>query len=299
MNHCNHRIAVFLATLFLFTLPACTGPADSAELTLTAAQSALKDATEIRRRDQLPHSRTTRGSRHIAAVWLAGPTDRYPHGVLGDELEASRLVADTANGRQLTMDLPTYRVFEDLMPRLVDLDADGEDEILVVESDVARGASLAVYGVEGQHLVKIAATPFLGIPNRWLNPLGVGDFDGDGRLDIALVATPHIGGRLRLYQFNKEGLSPFAEYKGVSTHRIGSTELGLGQVVPARPRDRLLVPDQSRRKLMLLEWTPDGWRTIAGIHLPAALASSLRPLGRRQWQFRLADESLYNLRLTD
>jgi len=61
------------------------------------------------------------------------------------------------------------------------------------------------------------------LPNRWLNPLGVGDFDGDGRLDIALVATPHIGGRLRLYRYQPGRLTLFAERSGVSTHRIGST----------------------------------------------------------------------------
>ncbi|HSO19580.1 MAG TPA: VCBS repeat-containing protein, partial [Desulfosarcina sp.] len=238
-----------------------------------------------------------RGKRNITAIWLAAPTDRYRHGVLGDELEASRLVAETADGRRLTVDLPADRVVEDLEPRLADMDADGRDEILVVESHIAAGASLAVYGLIGWRLEKISATPFLGLPNRWLNPLGVGDFDGDNRMDIALVATPHIGGRLRIYRYQPDQLVLLAEYPGVSTHRIGSTQLGLGTVVAGPSRDRMLVPDQTRRTLMLLEWGSDGWRTVSRVDLPGVLDSSLRPLTDHRWQFRLENGQSGELRL--
>lgn len=268
-----------------------------AKLALTLVPAASSNAEPIQRPDQLPHSRVARGRGDIAAAWLAASTNRYRHGVLGDELEASRLVVETTEGRRLVVDLPEERVFEDLEPRLADMDADGRDEILVVESHTAAGASLAVYGQAGGRLGKLSATAFLGLPNRWLNPLGVGDFDGDGQLDIALVATPHIGGRLRLYRYQPERLILFAERSGVSTHRIGSTELGLGHVVPGSPRDRLLVPDQSRETMMLLEWTPDGWHDIATVKLPEALASSLRPVAENRWQFLIENGQGCELRI--
>ena len=97
-------------------------------------------------------------------------------------------------------------------------------------------------------------------------------------VDIALVATPHIGGQLRLYRVEADQLALFAHYSGVSTHRIGSTQLGLGRVVSASPRDRLLVPNQSRRALMLLEWTGSQWQEIARVELPGVLGSSLKPV---------------------
>jgi hypothetical protein len=33
-------------------------------------------------------------------------------------------------------------------------------------------------------------------PPRRLNPVGFGDFDGDGAMEVAYVQTPHIGGIL-------------------------------------------------------------------------------------------------------
>jgi hypothetical protein len=267
------------------------------KLTLRETVPLPQKDSELQMPDQIPHSRVARGSRNITFAWLAGPTDRYRHGVLGDEVEASRLAVVTRLQKRLQVNLPPNRVFEDLEPRLADLDGDGDDEIIVVESDDAFGASLAVYDIIGGRLVRTAATPFLGWPYRWLNPLGVGDFDGDGNIDIALVATPHIGGRLRLYRFRLSTLSLFAEYTGVSTHRIGSTELGLGHVVSETPRDRLLVPDQAHRVISLLEWSPDDWRVVARALLPQPLASSLTPVAKERWHFRLENNQHYELHI--
>lgn len=275
------RIALFVALVAVSSAAAA-----SAVLELHEAEPPEPAATVERRPDQLPGSHVARGSANIAAAWLAGPTSRYDHAVLGDGIEASQLAVETRGGGMLVHTLPATRVFEDLAPRLADLDGDGEDEILVVETDAARGASLAVYAVAGDGIARKAMTPFLGQSYRWLNPLGVGDFDGDGRLDIALVATPHIGGRLRLYRYTAPTLTRFAEIGGVSTHAIGSRELGLGRVVPYTDRDRFLLPDQSHRALRLLEWTPDGIREMAHVALPSAIETSLEPTGNDRWRFR-------------
>ena len=236
---------------------------------------------------QLPHSEVATGLRNVAFAWLARPTDRYRHAVLGDALEAAQLVVEMRDGRVFNVELPPDRVFEDLGPRLVDLDGDGRDEIVVVESDLRFGASLAVYAVDASGLRRRASSGFLGWPNRWLNPLGAGDFDGDGKTDLALVATPHIGGVLRLYRFTEPALAFYAEYSGVSTHRLGSTHLGLGRVVKRRPRDRLLLPDQAQRSLLLLEWGAQGIAEVARVDLPGRLDGSLVFTGENRWQLRV------------
>jgi hypothetical protein len=282
-------VLFYLALMFSVYFFWCTDTSPAAELKVRSIGPTPTVASASEKPDQLPLSRVARGNRDIAVAWLAGPTNRYRHGVLGDDLEAKRLVVETRSGKRLQVDLPPRRVFEDLEPRLVDVDDNSRDEIMVVESDTKLGASLALYGIVDGQLKRIAATYFLGQPYRWLNPLGVGDFDGDGKLDIALVATPHIGGKLRLYRFKNSNLSLFAEYPGISTHRMGSTQLGLGRVVSASPRDQLLVPDQARRVLMLLEWSPNQWQLIARTQLPGRLGSSLTPTDDGGWRFHLED----------
>ena len=244
---------------------------------------------------QLPHSKISTGNNNIKSVWYSGSTNSYRHGVLGDSLEATKLNVLSERGKILTLTLPLKRVFEDLQPRLVDFNKDKKDEIVVIETDQNFGASLAVYAIEKGNLVKITSTNFLGSPNRWLNPLGFGDFDGDGKMDIALVATPHIGGILRFYRFNKGILIPFAEYFGISTHQIGSTELGLGRVIHRSSRDLILAPDQSKRVMKLLEWRAGSIHEIAKVRLPGRVTSSLIRIKRNSWNLSLDNGYFYEI----
>jgi hypothetical protein len=291
-------IFLFLPLFIAFLFSAIIDTVWSSELKIQIVDPPSGETTAITRPDQLPLSRLAQGHRNIVTAWFTGQTDRYGHGVLGDKLEASRLAVETAEGERIDVVLPVNRVFEDVEPRLVDVNRDKRDEIIVIETDVQRGASLAVYGFVKGQLVRIAATPFLGRPYRWLNPVGVGDFDGDGHTDIALVATPHIGGILRLYRLTGDTLSLFAEYSGVSTHRGGSTELGLGRVISATPRDRLLVPNQARRELMLLEWGDNGWQEHSRVTLPGELISSLIPVDVNRWCVQLDTGTYYEIQLT-
>ena len=163
-NSRNNHIKACLALSFLLFVN--TPWVNAAALVLGKPDTVPVPAEEPRRPGQIPHSRVAHGSNDIAGTWLALATDRYPHGVLGDSFEASRLVVESREGKFLILDLPPYRVFEDLQPRLIDLDGDSRDEIIVVESDTRLGASLSVYGIVDGLLAKRTATPFLGRPNR-------------------------------------------------------------------------------------------------------------------------------------
>jgi hypothetical protein len=167
---------------------------------------------------------TVTGARYV------DPTSRYAHGVFGETEEWGALeidtVADTSNGITQSLELrkSTYRfrlplnhVFEDIAPRVVDLDGDGAPEVIVVETDVAKGAALAVYSAKG----KRAETPHIGQTHRWLAPLGVGDLDGDGLPEIAYVDRPHLARELVIVQYRGRKLIETARISGLTNHRFG------------------------------------------------------------------------------
>ncbi|MFZ5963341.1 VCBS repeat-containing protein [Thalassococcus sp. BH17M4-6] len=157
----------------------------------------------------------------VVGAEYAAPTDRYDHGVLGDAIEWGALVlrlrdCPTCAPRGVRLTLPQTRVFEDLAPRLIRTDS-GQTIAMVVESDLRRGARLALYGAEGL----VTATPYIGRRNRWLAPVGAADLDGDGRVEIAYVDRPHLAKTLRVWRLEGERLSPVADLAGLTNHSIG------------------------------------------------------------------------------
>jgi hypothetical protein len=241
---------------------------------------------------RIPDSQAIAGGQDIAWVWLGEPTRRYPHGALGSPVHAGSVSARVRwrQGAWQTVEhrLSLNRVFEDRVPRLIDLDRDGRDEIVLIEADTLRGAALVVLGVDtspdGPRLVERARSPFVGSSFRWLNPVGVADFDGDGHLDLSSVTTPHIGGVLLLHHYRPPALVPFARALDVSNHRMGALEQELAVIVPGSPapaaeRPTVILPDMTRRALHALRWdAPGQWTRIAeSVPLPG-LVERLTPL---------------------
>ncbi len=149
---------------------------------------------------------------------FAEPTARYPHAVLGDEIEYGALVLKYLPGHaKYTIRLPEERVFEDIEPRLVDIDQDGKREVMLVESHKAKGARLALYNGGGL----IAATPYIGTRFRWLAPLGAADLDRDGHIEVAYIDRPHLAKTLRVWRFKDGTLTEIATLPGLTNHKIG------------------------------------------------------------------------------
>lgn len=92
----------------------------------------------------------------------------------------------------------------------------------MVETQVSKGASLALYGVVNNRLVKRAATAHIGRSNRWLAPVGAADFDGDGQVDFAYVDRPHLAKVLRIVTRHDDRLVEIASLRGVTNHRLGA-----------------------------------------------------------------------------
>ncbi|MCW8944652.1 MAG: VCBS repeat-containing protein [Sedimenticola sp.] len=221
-----------MRTFLMALLLLLVGGASALELRQqTAVVSGLKQSVTTLLPDALPDAVVTFGKGAVRKAWLVFPTDRYDHAILGDGIEAGGVRVELDSHQQLTFTLPADSVFEDRYPRLVDLDNDGVEEIVLVRSYLDRGAALMVLKIGDGKIVRLAESAPIGLAHRWLNPVGVGDFDGDGQPELAVVITPHIGGILTLYRIKDNRLEPVYRMRGFSNHRIGSKELGQSAVL--------------------------------------------------------------------
>ena len=236
---------------------------------------------------------------NIVAAWLSEATKRYRHGVFGQEFEALRINAMLTGGKSVYLSLEGEAVFEDRKVRIVDLDADGNNELLVVKARPRQGASLALYGWKNGVFRSIASSSPIGMSNRWLNPVGSGDFDGDGEDEIAIVETPHLGALLVLYRWQQDRLLETHRISGFSNHRFGDLEQGLSAVIDIDNDgiDELVVPDAGIRELRIVGVKNKQLHIIEQIPLTAPLSalrvSDLNADGRYELLYNTEDELLH------
>ena len=207
-------------------------------------------------------------------VVLAGPDgQRYQHGVLGDTIEATRLLWLERHSlkvlREIT--LPAPFVFEDIAPRAVPLPAP------TPAGAPHTGLLTMRAGPEGVRLALVTADPAragqlqlaalgdtVGGRHRWLAPTT------DGQRWLA-VHTPHIGGVLHEYRLDAGKLVRRSLFGGISTHHIGSRELDLA----VWQGKQLWLPSQDGRQLHVFNvasnWG-EHWAEEAVIALPGRIA---------------------------
>jgi hypothetical protein len=184
-------------------------------------------------------------AQNIVSAKFVAPTERYDHGILGDAVEWGALEVWLAGGNRLRLVLPEDRVFEDIAPRLADVDGDGEAEIIVVETSLSLGARLSVYDESGL----VAATPFIGRAYRWLAPVGAADLDGDGMSEIAYVDRPHLAKELRIWRFSEGTLVPVGRASEVTNHRIGDDYI-TGGIQTCGSEPQMIVVSADWRRIL-------------------------------------------------
>ena len=212
----------------------------------------------------------------ITSAQYTTPVTRYGHFALGRPHEYARLSVTTDSGRKLALQLPDGEVFEDLTPRLVTLAAGEPTEVLAVVSRPADGSRLVMVRLAGDQLEISAESPATGMANRWMNPVGVADFNGDGRAEIAAVTTPHIGGTLRVYKRKGKQLVEMAALPGFSNHIYGTPELRLSKAVAIDGHVRLLVPNATRSNLRIIALKATRLVEVGRCALPAPVTDAIR-----------------------
>jgi hypothetical protein len=219
------------------------------------------------------------GNGHI--VVLGGPdAERYRHGVLGDDIEATRVLYlerhDLVPLR--TLALPAPHVLEDIAPRPIDWR--GATGLLTVRSG-PQGAQLAVIAADRtrrEALMLAALGEPIGTPGRWMAATT------DARRLLA-VHTPHIGGVLYEYLPTGDALRARQIAPGFSTHALGSRELDLA----VWTGDALVLPGQDRRTLNVV--SVDTWtrRSTYDLEQPVVATRAWRSGARPGVAVLLAD----------
>jgi len=230
----------------------------------------------------LADSVVAKGQGDIQRAWLSDATTRYQHGVFGIAVEAASITAQLRNGQRVKFTLPENSVFEDRRLRLVDMDGDGKQEIISMRTYLDKGAALVVLGLNNNLLEIVAEAPAIGLPMRWLNPVGVADFDGDGALEIAVVNTPHIGGTLKLYQLSGDQLAEKYALYGFSNHANKSLPQQLSAIMDLDGDDQpeILLPNAGRSSLEIVTVKKGALKTVASIPVENEITGPFRVNGK-------------------
>ncbi len=230
----------------------------------------------------LPDTRVVQVSPERVLV-LAGPTNRYPHSALGDNLEATSVVAVTVGANEIET---IYRsgddVIETIAPLLADVDEDGIDDVVLTVSNDA-GIRVVVVSSTGGGVVATSDTTdrLLG----WRQLVAVGPLGPGGETEIAEVLRPSTDGSVRFLRLSGGTLNVVAERTGYRSHEFGTRNLEQALAADA-DRDgqpEVIVPTPDRQSIAGVRHGPEGvaemWVRPLGGTLATNIAALTRPNG--------------------
>jgi hypothetical protein len=229
--------------------------------------------------ENIPDAQTVIGS-DDTLYSFSGPTERYPHGALGDRIEWGELLAfSKGEDRKIErFTLASDEVFEGLFPLLADLDGDGRDEVIATVSSPSGGARLIAIAHDEDGLRVIAESDPIGTGFRWLHQIAVAPLGPNGEIEVAVVKTPHIGGVAQFYRLEGARLEIVASHAGgYMSHVNGARNLdqavtgdfdGDGNV-------ELLVPSRDQKTLVALRRVGNAVEEVWELPLGARLATNL------------------------
>ena len=204
---------------------------------------------------------------------LTQPTNRYAHGVVGDDLEASAvaLIETSPELRVIqTISIKEQDVIEGISPIWADIDNDGVRDIIVTLSNSQTGARIVAYREDGTLL---AESEPIGRGNRWRHQTAVAEFEPNKPPLLVDVRTPHIGGIVEFFQYKNGKLEIIQETQGFSTHSIGSRNLDSALAGDFNNDGviELLAPDQPHTSLGIISLNS----VISTLPLDGTLTSNL------------------------
>ena len=199
-----------------------------------------------------------RQDEHQRLLILSDPSDQYKHGILGDAIEATSVTMVQLSEQPAVISkfsVPEGWVIESIRPIWSDWDGDGERETVLTLSNSTVGAKLVLYDETGNILAE--SLP-IGKGFRWRHTLDISSFDENGQRLLVDVQTPHIGGIVSFYSWDKEKkvLKTEATLLGYSTHYIGSRDMHMYTLVTEEQNEQvlLILPNQTKTELAALRF---------------------------------------------
>jgi hypothetical protein len=234
----SEKTSFILVLIFAFSLMGCT-------------HKIAHDTTDTSEKQyiSLPENLIAFNDDSTISARYVDPTGRYNHGILGDTIEAGGLLV-IKNKKEYYYKLAETNVFEDLRPKLKDVDNDGEPEFITIQTHMDLGASVCIYKIVNGKFLKLCQSSYIGQTHRWLNIAAIDDLDNDGNIEVAWIQTPHIGGLLKIARVEGDSLQIVDEIDGVSNHQIGSRNLCLAVVTFSGNQKIMYVPDNSHTSIL-------------------------------------------------
>ncbi len=198
---------------------------------------------------QMPEKLITSSLDSSVYAQYAMPTEKYGHGVLGDKIEAGQLVA-VVDGVFYEFTLQSDYVYEDIRPRLYDVDGDNKLEFITIRTNVSKGAGIVIYKIINEHLFEYAYVPEIGASYKWLNIVTINDLDNDGIVELVWIQTPHIGGILKVAKINAGALQVLDTKSQYSNHEGGERNMCLSILTEQSSQKIFYVPNQSKNKII-------------------------------------------------
>ena len=236
---------LYLLTITCLSLVSCVS--DSDFLPVLDQDEVIRQLTSAY--DLMPEESISVSGHSEVYAFYAQPTTIYGHGILGDKIEAKMLVVAVDN-QVYELTLGEDFVFEDIRPRLYDVDRDGTLEVIAIRTLLSGGAGVVIYTIQNNQLTEYAYVPVINKAYRWLNIVTIDDLDNDGIVELVWVETPHIGGILKVAKITQGELAVSDTQREYSNHAIGERNLCLSTLTATDDQRVFYVPNQSRDSIV-------------------------------------------------
>jgi len=199
------------------------------------------------------------GEGGVDAVVLSDPSDRRPHGALGDRLEAASVTVLQVRAGSLAVRgkyaAPAPAVVEDVGVLTAPILPRTRPVVLLARSTPEHGTALLGLALREGRLLPVAESPPAGEGNRWIHAVAVADLYRADGAEVVAVRAPHSGGMLTAYRLRGTSLVPIAEATGYGSHALGSRNLEQASVadLDGNGRPEVVLPRQSRETVAGLE----------------------------------------------